>query len=229
MKLREMKRFPRKIGCLVKLIFDKDMFHRPFLEMNDIHIPLRPSVEFFWLHGRTQFLLYIPRSALGRQSHQESGVWFGGIDENVFLTKMDSRILRIFRKGGVEAFYKALEPEIIKKLKSLFVVQSKRQGDIHAASVRVTWNQLSFHRNLGQPPLPNPIRTNRMPIFRTSHKLTGSYWERLCDSNSRPVPYLPIIFASGTVESPDHRPMKLGKTVHVLARTQYLERLTRDD
>lgn len=224
MKLSEMmENLPKTAGkakfYFVEIKKRKDAFF-PYRVNNKIFIPLRKRIQFYRLR-KGQFLLDVPYGSICPRSIP--CVYFGGTDENVFLVILNSEVLTILNKKGINAFYEALKPEIIRGVEKLFGVKSIRQGDIHAARIPLKWNQLSlflsFFGNTGRRFQRQGAKN--LPLFRTDHRLTGLYSGFFRNPFANVLSDPLFSFATGVIKSPNHKPMNL-KEVHIIAQTQYL-------
>lgn len=228
MKLKDMKRLPEKAGK-ARLHFIKfgpgKTPHEPphefqeFPKRDDKEILLAedPNIEFFRLSHGQQFLLqipaYLPTSA--------SRTWFGGTDENPFLVPLVNHAFNIFEQEGEEAFYEALKPEVITAVERRFNVVSQRQGDIWAAPVPYSWEKMKFIRFLCFGEAPEPREVLAEHLFGTRHVLTGLITRPRFAPIDLDTHYVWPNFGEGTIEAPDHTPLKL-EGVHVLTQTKLL-------
>jgi hypothetical protein len=216
MKLNEIKVLPKRAGKAV-LQFgyggDKDL---PLRIGNKIIFPSPEKffdADIFFLKNGKQFVYHGARE-----------IYFGGTDENVFLTRMEYRAFEIVKKEGEKAFFEALKPEAIKEWQEKFGGKPKRQGDIWAISLRLSFYHLDRVIFLGESVnssfIFNEFReVKNTRIFRTRHKLTGvqSYGAYFHGT----LGDCEIQIAQGRIISPNHRPLVF-REPHILAQTALL-------
>ncbi len=220
MKLKEMKRFPKKADK-AKLYFSKDKdLTVPYRENDQIFLPSSDqNAEFFRLQKARQFLFRLP--AGNTQSSWRN--FFGGTDHRPFLVELDYKAFEIFKRKGSKAFYETLKPEIITRLEERFKVSSKRQGDIWAVPIPYGWDDIKFFLLLFGGKKEAKILSLKLEhIFDTRHRFTGScidgiWCQDLFPDEIEPNP----ILVEGKLEAADHLPLKLDG-MHVLAQTEHL-------
>lgn len=185
------------------------------LEENGEFIPLKDGEQFLYLRGAG--------------IHQQRQVFFGGTDENPFLTELDPSVRNIalvVAERGESIFYDALKPEKIKHMELGFGVQSRRQGDIFAVPVDWTWERLracAAILNLAT----GDANAGKLQVFGTRHVLEGRWLETVTyykdGFGNAVVGKARTLFAMGTLKAPDHSPLVL-KGIHVLAQVGVLAR-----
>lgn len=110
---------PERAGKAV--LWYSEMEGVPRRDKSVITLPKIASAEFFNLKDGEQFLFHIPTN--------RDGVWFGGTDENPFLSHLQDMPFRAFCERGENGFYDSLRPPVIGKLEKAMDVKAKRQGD----------------------------------------------------------------------------------------------------
>ncbi|HLD07424.1 MAG TPA: hypothetical protein VJC16_07910 [Candidatus Nanoarchaeia archaeon] len=203
MRLFEMRRPPTQAGKAV-LQFSAD---RPFplLAHGTITLPKGRDNEFFPLRRRKQFLFVDNSNFPGRTYY-----WFGGTDEQPFLAQVSADAAQAFMNEGEEAFFASLKPRTIHQLEGAFNTPSRRQGDIFIMPLPFGWDQLDEARTACgfayavQPQPAVPAIVNALPVFGTSHLLTGRH---LSIGTCQHAPYLSVgaDLASGRLTAPNHR------------------------
>ena len=209
------KTLPKKAG-VVALKFTKNE-RVPKRKEAEIVIPDHGEVEFFPLSNGDQFLL-----ALG---NDEGGAWFGGTDENPFLSHLSFTSLEVFHKDGEDAFYQWLKPKGVIKLEEGFRVRAKRQGDFFFVP-----SPLSFEEWEALADCNGALRSyceykreSSLRLIGTRHVLQGRALRTQTISaqdgkwrSARPSCYdepeiwsHDLFLVSGVVTAPDHKPLEL--------------------
>ncbi|MFC1686598.1 hypothetical protein ACFLZS_01560 [Patescibacteria group bacterium] len=177
-----------------------------YRDHNVINLPFYREAEFYPLQGGNQFLFFMPIN------NWRKGLWFGGTDDKrIFLVELKQDMYKIFREDGEEMFYAYLKPSYIRELERNLKISSKRQGDIYAAPLEKSWEEIKddtviFTKGKAKKP------AKQLSIFGTHHKLTGDYI--VLDSNQ--------LIAEGRIESPGHKPLIL-EGLHAIAQTEALK------
>lgn len=214
-----MKKLPKKAGQAELQFGYKGKKKPPFRVGKKIVLPIYTSyrdAEFFPLQNGKQFLFYFAHL-----------LWFGGIDENVFLVRLDTDILNVINldKLNEKDFYKALKPEIIQEIEKRFDVKSKRQGDIWAVPIKFPIKDFVRAEFLfwGTSHKAKVKTVKSLSILETRHRLAGKYIlnHGVVNPYNEGDELRSIIVGQGIVKSPDHSAMKL-QGLHVLAQTAYL-------
>ncbi len=223
MKLEEMKELPKKAGE-AKLQFGYKGKKTPPLRIGKkIILPGYKSTEFFPLQNGKQFLLDLGHS-----------LWFGGTDENVFLVRLNTDILKVINLEELNEkdFYKILKPEIIQEIEKRFNVKSKRQGDIWAVPIKFSIKDLVRAAFLfwGREYEAKVKTAKRLSILKTRHRLTGKYIlnHGVVDPDQEGSESRNVIVGEGIVKSPNHSAIKL-QGLHILTQTAYLWDSTKAD
>src|SRR4051812_36171399 len=106
MRLFEIAKFPSKAGKVELKLADVIV---PKRDEAEILIPnMRYDVEFFRLKRGQQFMLTMPDHGHAQR------VYFGGTDEQPFLTTLTPEAFEAFAAGGEEGFFDSLKPPVIK-------------------------------------------------------------------------------------------------------------------
>lgn len=178
----------------------------PTREKEEIRLPVRTDAEFYSLRKGQQFIFRLA---------QANEVYFGGTDEEPFLVRLDPTVFGYFRQGGEGAFFGALVPELVSDTCDKFGQKYRRQGDIFAVPVPMTWKSLRQATTLISDEAPVEVQdANRRSIFKTRHLFTGHAMEgKLVKSLG--------LFVEGLIEAPDHEPLEL-KRIFLLSQTRYL-------
>lgn len=216
MKLLEVWSPPRLKAGLAEIQFvTPSELKEPVRDGAEIRIPAFSDAELFWIHQNEQFLL---RQQIGKDYNRpESGWWFGGTDEQPFLVRINQAPFEVFQKNGETAFYQALKPDVVHFCERAFKVEAKRQGDIFAAALPWSWDELGniayvlVWTNLEITPTER--KQERRQVFGTRHTLQGIY-----RSGSNHVVHS---FGEGVLTAPDHSPLTL-EGVHLIAQTKNL-------
>lgn len=214
MILYKMKEKPTKAG-MAQLHFGQQgllgqLLLPPSISRSGNHIVLsdNPGLDFYPLKDGEQFLA----------DEYDHGVWFGGTDERPFLVRIESSLLSDYKHGGEEAFFESLKPERIRQVEQDEGIATKRQGDIFAVTLTVTWSALLQVMRVTDRFAPRPLSVKQESLFRTRHLLTGLQLVHiLSNGNHRD----PIVFADGIIRAPDHKPLELNG-VHLLAQARGL-------
>ena len=210
MLLRELG--SRRPGRAGKAILKYDDVDVPRREKDVIILPERGDLQLVRLQrGWNQFIARLDRST----------VWFGGTDENPFLVSIDELPFRWYCKYGPKGFYESLLPELPGDT-------YRRQGDIFAAPIPFTWEEVlkAYRYILGWVDVEViEIDEGDEGLFGTRHHLRGVILNRRVRMPETFTSYGPsptwLVLAEGTVVAPDHADMKL-EGVHALAQTRYL-------
>jgi len=213
MKLKDMKKKPTKAGIAeINWVEDKSGYGDLDIrrEGDKIYLPDYPEHEFIPLQGGKQFLF---------RNRSLTRFWFGGTDENSFLVRITSEAFASYKKSGAKAFYEFLKPATIRYLEKRFKrVKAKRQGDIWAFPIPVSWKTLDLLGDLLYDfKYIIPPKTKSNMVFGTRHEIDGRYNDSEDGLNDSPM-----AFVEGTLTSPNHKSLKL-KGLHILVQTNGLE------
>jgi hypothetical protein len=190
----------------------------------DIFLPPVRNAEFHLLNDGSQFLYRIPPVESSRGYRYSGSLYFGGTDENVFLVQLEQRLYNLFIKDGEDRFYDALKPEPIKNVEEKWKIVTKRQGDIFASPLPISWEEIEKVIYLYLFKKPEVVEVEEKTIFGTRHKITGPCIENLQTKTYRPS----YSIAEGLIEAPDHTPLEL-EGLHLLAQTNGLVDPTQAD
>ncbi len=235
MKLSDMFVLPSRAG-LAEIRFTEatpEATRAPQRNGAEIVLPNDPRSEFFPLKNGEQFLFQF---TAGRQ------IWFGGTDEQPFLTQLDNDILRAFKKEGELGLYEALKPQLVRDLERLLGVVTKRQGDIFAVPLPFSWEDIKRFASLALIVAPfihlggtfmhclsmwrgrfAPWKGN---VFGTRHVINASCATAEVDmemflEKTHYIIHKAHMLAEGVLVAPDHVPLKLCG-VHVLVQADGL-------
>lgn len=190
MKIAETTGLPRTAGQ-ASLEFTS-IVNEPARKGNRIILPFHPTGVFFPLLQGVQFLF-------GFQKYPDigPGAWFGGTDESVFLTRVLDENWKAFNKGGERAFFRSLMPRIIRRLQQQNNCAVVRQGDVYAAKLPFTWEQIPqvvpLFTNFGT----KPRAATNARVADTRHRLTGRCVAIRNESE-------PMLIGEGTLKAPGH-------------------------
>lgn len=210
MKLFEMKERPTKVGG-VTLLYDRGV-RAPVREEARIGLPDDPELEFYPLNQRRQFLV---RRSSSNSPDRDTHVWFGGTDERPFLVRLKTEAFMDFVHKGESGFFNGLIPKEAQKLVAEQPLTMRRQGDIFAVDLAVSWEEIvRAYRLIWGESLQ--VRSHSTPVFETRHQASGDGTSKLSLYGQQLT-----FVTSGTLEAPDHRPLKL-ETPHALFQSEYL-------
>lgn len=203
----------------------------PRREGRTIILRLDEGMEFLPILDGKQFVCCYPSP---RYSNSPS-TWFGGTDENPFLTPLDTTdeeirkgITALLNKGKVDTFFESLRPRRLVELEDRDEIgfRARRQGDIFALPIGWSWTELDKMADLLGLALDNEINdetNSEKSVFDTRHTIKGRITQvsialNHSYSDSRKIE---TTLATGILEAPDHTPLKL-TTVHALFQTHGL-------
>ncbi|MBI4149263.1 hypothetical protein HY491_02345 [Candidatus Woesearchaeota archaeon] len=201
MELSEMTKLPTKAGKAVLKLAHKYTY--PELANGTITLPKWRGNKFFPLRRGRQFL-FVDNTVNNTLS---AFYWFGGTDEQPFLTEVTKVAAEALIDGGEAAFFAALKPQTIHDLEKKLHAPSRRQGDIFIMPLPFGWDALQrslddFGIRVEDKEL---VAATEVPVFGTSHVLTGKILDDVYhDSHGEPV-----IIASGRLTAPNHRARRL--------------------
>lgn len=193
MRLFEMKHRPDHAG---KAKIEFSNVNNPVRQGVDIALPNARDNEFFPLRAGRQFLFR-------HWGDHEDHYWFGGTDEQPFLTRITKAPYQAFFKGGEPTFYQHLMPDLVVELRQDFGFRYRRQGDIFAVSLPYRWSELIKYAALMADNGIKQRALDNFRVFDTRHVLTGSSVEDV------PIGGETYWLCLGTLEAPDHRPLSL--------------------
>lgn len=190
----------------------------PRREGKEIVLRLADNMHFMPVLSGKQFICGYPG---------DSAWWFGGTDENPFLTRLDHNnedvqegIQEIADNRGEERFFQSLRPEGLDELESLFENRAHRQGDIFA--LETAWNRIEFEKMSKLIGLEFEIYRESIEeerIFETRHTVSGfvvqTYLLRSRRYYNSRDEGTRTTLAEGILRAPDHEFLKLNK-VHAL-------------
>ncbi len=234
MFLSEMIRKPRRAG-LARLAWerfsDDSGMIMPHRQNGIIHLPNCPQAEFFPLKGRAQFVFKVPND-FARHDYGESGIYFGGTDEQPFLASLEEGPLEALLEGGEEAFYDYLVPPSIKKASQIFGAGYSRQGDIFAVPCPgLDWNLVELNHLIfsEEPEIHEEVKDHS--VFGTRHTFNG-LWLQAAGFRVEPGDgyepdavsslELPSAFVDGVLTAPDHRPLEVRGAIHLVVQMEGL-------
>ncbi|MFC1686596.1 hypothetical protein ACFLZS_01550 [Patescibacteria group bacterium] len=177
-----------------------DADRNPVRNQEEIILPFHPEAEFYPLQEGRQFLY---RTSGGN-------VWFGGTDEQPFLTELIPKTLQVFKKHGEGEFYEYLKPYSIQQLEKILGIPSKRQGDIFAIPLERTWSEIKKELAILTGEEIEQELVKDYPVLGTRHQLAEAF-----------VISTPRLFAEGGMEAPDHESLIL-KGPHILDQVDVL-------
>lgn len=232
MILKKLRPRPTKAG-ITKLVFEDCEY--PRREGDVISLPNEGWNHFFPLLGGEQFVF-----ADSHPNGQVRSVWFGGTDEQPFLTQLTTPPMRKLQRGGERCFFASLKPRLMIQIEEALGVTAQRQGDIWYVPIPATWEQLipkPRKRSLGErctalftrrkAPTVEPLderlgiqdvdyfEKGRMAVWNTQHRIQGQYV-------SVKVFGVETEIGEGVLTAPDHEPRELVGP-HVFAQTAHLK------
>lgn len=201
---------PEKCGK-ARIVYEADK-ERPRREKEVIYLPAtsRLRSKMHLLRHGTQFLF-----SISREVNYESELWFGGMDEEPFLTRLSLSVLREFQARGEDGFFESLKPRQIIEMECITGRKTKRQGDIFAMPVPFSWESIKMMAHFATDQKNEPGRTivdKDISVYDTRHKFTGMYTPVTIK-----VASLSFRFFEGDLIAPDHEDLAL-KGPHVLAQ-----------
>src|SRR5205085_1882934 len=114
----------------------------PSRNWEDIHLPIHPQAEFHPLKNGDQFVFTLPERDQYGHSRGTKMVYFGGMDEEPFLVRLNSNTLGEFETQGEKGFFEALKPKRIQRMEIAFGKKTKRQGDFFVMQTPFSWKLL---------------------------------------------------------------------------------------
>lgn len=203
MKLFEINKIPRKVGDAEIIICNEEFPRRKDCK---IYLPEKREMDFFWLQGGQQFLCHyyekLNNIGTDRESVENPICYFGGMDESLFLVRLNSDFFRVLCRGGEKAFFDTLKPDGVKTIELATRTSAKRQGDIFAVELPFTLKQLKIAEKLGGRGLPVPsLKDGKFNIFNTRHIMEAG----LSSEN----PYSRVVVLDGLLKAPDHKNLEL--------------------
>lgn len=207
MRLAELGRVKPEQAGVARLEYS-DVAH-PLRENDVIRLPNLPEAELFSARNDWEQFLF----------HARGRLWFGGTDERPFLVELNESLLSTYFHHGAEAFFDALIPSRLLKLKELLPDhQSKlsRQGDIFFLSVSYASYNIANALQIVTGVRPELRNAKDLQVFGTRHILNGEGFQniQLCGQNV-------ALMVAGELTAPDHAPVQL-KRMSVLGQTQGL-------
>jgi len=141
-------------------------------------------------------------------------LWFGGTDERPFLVRLDANLSRDFDKG-VDTFFDAMVPDLIKQLEARFGEKPRRrQGDIFMYELPYGFSEIRGLLSMTKRE-PIPEQRKETPVYGTRHTFSGRFFRcSLLGTQS-------TIIGQGKLIAPDHEPVALRST-HALAQARGL-------
>lgn len=148
--------------------------------------------------------------------------WFGGTDEAPFLVKLDPWAYNPYRYRGSEGFYTGIIPSSMKTMALKWGGEWKRQGDIFAYSLPITWAAIKDIGDFtkGRKGL-RLFEVEKESVLDTRHNLQGRWCQLMCQGKS-------LVIAEGVLTAPDHAPMVLDGP-HALDQTTHLDNPAKAD
>lgn len=156
----------------------------------------------------------------GESSHFKD-TWFGGTDEAPFLVKLDPWAYDLYRCRGAEGFYNGITPSSMKTMAQKWGGEWKRQGDIFAYPLPITWAAI---KNIGDFNKAKGLQVHEVEkeaVYGTRHNLRGRWGQLICQGRS-------LVIAEGVITAPDHVPLVLDGP-HALDQTAHLDDPERAD
>lgn len=189
---------------------------RPNRRGSTLFFPFRlDQVDIYPLQNGEQFLL-VPKDGWGWQI----GPYFGGTDERPFVTEVARHYAETFLRDGEDAFYEALVPPVIKILQERIGGQLRRQGDIFALPLPLSWTEMCAeyrrHKASGKRRMVTGSGATR--VLGTRHQLSGCWAKR--EPVFRHGGQLVNVYTrvvQGTLSAPDHADLVLHGP-HAIAR-----------
>ena len=218
MLIGKMKEFPKSAGVVTldfldgkNKIFKTHARGQPVIQGSDIYLPLERRSHFVALQGGKQFLFHYRNP----DGYTEFTTYFGGTDESsAFLTELpeDVNFFAIYEMDGEEAFYESLKPGLVRNYEKRFRTTALRQGDLFAvpignwADVKKAWHLVI--------PVDLTLKPVSSTILDTRHTLHGSATDDFsiiyhAISNYSILSSIDCMFGQGTLEAPDHEPLRL--------------------
>ncbi|MBI2096917.1 MAG: hypothetical protein HYT40_02055 [Candidatus Sungbacteria bacterium] len=131
---------------------------KPERRKDGIHIPYWGGVELFSLLGGKQYLVLIRerphrhvkgvecskcQSKRRKPGPREGSLYFIGEDDSApFVAPLRDEMLEVFLGGGEQRFFEELKPPVIRELEAKWGKErTKRQGDIFAYDLQMTWEE----------------------------------------------------------------------------------------
>lgn len=195
----------------VELVGEQEL---PSRKQGIIYLPDQKDACLIPLLGGTQFLF--------RCSLPKGGVWFGGTDEQPFLTQLEPHTWSIREHGNETAFFDALKPQLIKEAEKVLLRQAQRQGDIFYLDFGFDWNQINSFLSLIGWSRHTLTATKKAPVFDTRHTIAGEIL--FVETPQRQTRLL----ARGTLKAPDHTDRVL-ESVHLVVQANCLFNPARAD
>ena len=191
----------------------------------DIFLPPVRNAEFHLLNDGLQFLYRIPPVESSRGYRYNGSLFFGGTDENPFLVELNPGLYDLFIRDGEDKFYDALKPELIERVERKWgISNTKRQGDIFASPLPISWEEIEKVIYLYFFEMPERREVKEESLFGTRHRITGLYVEDVQTHyrGQRRCGVFPLYsIGEGIIEAPDHSPLEL-EGVHLLAQASGL-------
>lgn len=232
MELSRMKVLPNRAG-LAELRFTETAENRqlPYRNGAEIVLSNSPHSAFYPLKAGEQFLV-----------HCQTGIWFGGTDEQPFLTHLDSEPFKAFLQGGEQDFYEALKPQLVRELERQLGVTTKRQGDIFAVPLPFSWDDIKRFASLAFIAAPfiglggefmqrlhmwrGSIGPRKGRVFGTRHRIlatcaTSEQNIKMFIGETNFIGHKQYLLAEGLLAAPDHSPLTL-TGVHTLVQADGL-------
>jgi len=137
--------------------------------------------------------------------------WFGGTDEKPFLAELNRDAIDALLSYSEEFFFQFLRPESIDEVADKTGAKPRRQGDIFAIKLPLSWKAIAT-RDFGKRRwLENILDNDYMygegnrshNVFNTRHRLQGPA-SLLEDGFGEPR-----MIGEGILKAPDHKPVKL--------------------
>ncbi|MBI4022697.1 hypothetical protein HY375_00835 [Candidatus Berkelbacteria bacterium] len=204
MRLFELGKLPtRAEKATIEWASSKD-HHEPTRVEHTIVLPRRTDAEFFpLLEGRRFVYTYEGEehqvwekgSSVRRR---ERFVWFGGTDEQPFLTRLtDDPLTSLFKKGQDEFFWQ-LRPELVDVAEERGF-SWRRQGDIFLIDLGFSWQEWERVSRL----------SSKQPVVELDKDVSINGTRHTLRQGGKVMNHVQIFGAtywvgSGTLEAPDH-------------------------
>jgi hypothetical protein len=217
---------PKKVGGIAVHYAAAHIFPRRVgANREELEFPIRDGMQMHLLADGVQMLVFYP--VFGWQ--QEPAVFFAGMDESPFLTRLVSRAHRVLEEEGEKPFYDALQPASIKRAKKKFPdALARRQGDIWGIPVPFSWYVLTPRgANERAQWLEHLSPSTPKSVLRTNHRIQGKYGP-LRRKWVGDLLFEKVGVGEGVITAPDHAPQDWKGNPHIIDRTDMLHPTARN-
>ncbi len=213
---------PEKCGK-ARISYENNII-QPSRNGETIHLPIKVKhqyadgcfMDLHLLQQKTQFLFSIaPYHGNGIVYESDRLLWFGGTDEEPFLTRLNPYALYVFEQCGEKGFFEYLKPKEIVEMESITGKGTKRQGDIFAMPVPFPWKTIETMARLIRDESESrgelmETEKDGVSVYGTRHRFTG-----ITTSVHIKVASLSLWICEGVLTAPDHQDLEL-KEPHAL-------------